>query len=459
MDKHLNHIEVRWKNFKGFKDTGWIKIKPITIILGSNNSGKTSFLAPLLLMNQTINSRDRVSPLILKGDIYDGGNFQEIVKDYDVSKDIYFGYRYHIHETDQKLEEIGSYQPGAFEVSFKVDDKNSEIKLKEKTIYDIHLRKFLSITGTTKNKYKYSGIGSESLTEFEKESITNSEPTNFLFSPNTVLTDLEVTTEDHEEDGKKRRKRKNERFSKGFSQFLSAISFNNSRAKRYLGDLSFIGPIRENPHRIYEITNETYNTVGPKGENMPNLVKKIGDNDKELNSWVKKFGFGDKLELMHHYSNTYSLRFLNNDSNFYTSIANAGFGASQVLPLLVQALVSPKRSITIAEQPEIHLNPKIQCVLAELFVSMAKKGQTVIVETHSEHLLLRLRRLIAEDKMNSEDVAIYFVEKEKNESKIREIKLQENGHINPIDWPKDFLAETLKESIALATEQSKRRKK
>jgi AAA15 family ATPase/GTPase len=45
--------EVRWKNFKGFEDTDWIKIKPITILIGANNSGKTSFLAPILLMNQT----------------------------------------------------------------------------------------------------------------------------------------------------------------------------------------------------------------------------------------------------------------------------------------------------------------------------------------------------------------------------------------------------------------------
>jgi predicted ATPase len=456
MDKHLNYIEVKWKNFKGYKDTGWVKIKPITIILGSNNSGKTNFLAPFLLMNQTINSRDRFSTLILKGDIYDGGNYQEIVKDYVTENEIFFGYRYHIHETDEKLDSIGSYPPGAFEATFKVEHKEGDIKLKQKTLYDIHKRKFLSLTLNSNGKYRYSGIGSDSFNQAEKDSITRSEPINFLFSPNTVLSELEEISED---EGNEKVKRKVSRFTNGFSQFLSAISYNNSRVRKYLGDLSFIGPIREHPHRIYEITNETYNTVGAKGENFPNLIKKLGDDNLELNDWVKKFGFGDRLVLKHHYSNTYSIRFTKDDSDYYTSIANAGFGASQVLPLIVQALVSPPRSITIAEQPEIHLNPSIQCVLAELFVSMAQKGQTVIIETHSEHLLLRLRRLIAEDKINAEDVAIYFVEKNNNESSIREIKLQENGHINPIDWPKDFMGETLKESIALASQQAKRRKK
>tara|TARA_B100000508_G_C11372854_1_gene234574 strand:+ start:40 stop:465 length:426 start_codon:yes stop_codon:yes gene_type:complete len=139
-------------------------------------------------------------------------------------------------------------------------------------------------------------------------------------------------------------------------------------------------------------------------------------------------------------------------------MVNSGFGASQVLPLIVQAIVSRKRSITLAEQPEIHLNPKIQCELADLFTYMAEKGQTIIAETHSEHLLLRLRRLVAEDKLSSDDVAIYFVKSEDRESSIKEIKLQHNGHIKQIDWPKGFFGETLKESMAMASEQAKRKR-
>jgi len=139
--------------------------------------------------------------------------------------------------------------------------------------------------------------------------------------------------------------------------------------------------------------------------------------------------------------------------------SNAGFGASQILPLIVQALVSRRGSITIAEQPEIHLNPKMQCELANLFVAMAEKKQTVIAETHSEHLLLRLRRLVAEEKINSDEIAIYFIEGDGINSSIKPINLQENGQIKSIDWPKDFFGESLKEALAMASEQAKRRKK
>jgi predicted ATPase len=462
MDKHLNYMEVRWKNFKGYKDTGWVKLKPITILIGSNNSGKTNFLAPLLLMSQTINSKDALSPLILSGENYDGGNYQEIVKDYVTENEIYFGYRYHIHDSDGKLKELGSYPPGAFEVTFSVDQKGGEIKLNESRIFDIHSREFMALKLNASGKYKYSGIGNDSITDFEMGAITDNKPVNFLFSSNTILSEFEANPEEKSKkknNDREKPAKKPSRFSKGFSQFLSAVSYNNSRTRRYLGDLSFIGPIRESPRRIYFLSNETYETVGVRGENFANLIKKLGENNDELNTWVKRFGFGDKVELKHHYSNCYSLRFLRDGSTNYTSIANAGFGASQILPLIVQALVSPKRSITIAEQPEIHLNPSIQSVLADLFVSMAARGQTIITETHSEHLLLRLRRLIAQNAIKSENVAIYFVETDGTASTIREIELQKNGHINPIDWPKDFFGESLKESIALASEQAKRNKK
>ena len=446
---HHNYTEVRWKNFKGFADTGWVKIRPITVILGSNNSGKTNFLAPFLLMNQTVNSRDRLSPLILKGTLYDAGNYQEIAREYDVENEIYFGFKYHIHTTKDKLGEIGKYPPGGFDVTFNVESKEAEIRLKAMTIYDLFGRKFLSLSRNKSGSKKFVGIGKDTMTVREKKVISKSEPTNFLFSTNSILSNLES-------DGEKIT-RKIEQFSKGFSRFLSALSFNNASVQKYLGELSFLGPVRDNPHRIYEITNETYNTVGTKGENMPNLLKKIGNGDNELNQWVKRFGFGDKVYLKKLYSNAYSLRFKKNRSKYYTSISNAGFGASQILPLIVQAVVSPSRSITIAEQPEIHLNPKIQCELADLFVEMARKKQTVIVETHSEHLLLRLRRLIAEDKVKAEDVAIYFVESNGIGSTIRPITLQENGQIKSIDWPKDFFGESLKEALIMATEQAKRK--
>ncbi|MCB9168885.1 MAG: DUF3696 domain-containing protein [Flavobacteriales bacterium] len=452
MDKHLDHFEVRWKNFKGFKDTGWVKIKPITIVLGPNNSGKTNFLAPFLLLHQTVNSRDFNSPLILKGSSYDAGNYQEIARNYITENPIQFGYFYHLHESDEELDPVGMDAPGGFEVTFGVDSKLGDVQLRKTTIYDVYRRKYLSLKQLNSGKYSYQGINSQSMTNYEKMSIRQSQPVNFLFSPNIVLPSLERISSKSREDDEM--KRESKQFSEGFSDFLSAISYNNSQVRRYLGGVSFIGPLRDTPKRIYEFTNETYNTVGNKGENTPNILNRIGNDNEELNTWVRRFGFGDKLEVIKHYSNSCSIRFINEMTGYYTTMVNAGFGASQVLPLIVQAIVSPQRSITLAEQPEIHLNPRVQCELADLFVYMAKKRQTIIAETHSEHLLLRLRRLIAQEEIDVDKVAIYFVDMEDGESKIKEIKLYEDGSIRQIDWPEGFFGDTLKEALALASVQA-----
>lgn len=449
MNKNFNY-EVNWKNFKGFKDTGWIKIKPLTVLIGPNNSGKTSFIAPLLLLSQTINSRDSCSALIVKGCVYDGGNIKELLNNYDLRNDLYFGFRYQKLESPKRTPiKVGQYAPGSIEITFGINNETErEIIVKKQIIRDVLNREYVSFTRNNADKYTIGGMNPEKLLENERIAIENSSPVNFLFTPDSIITNLINQPE-----------KNNKRWSHEFSETLKPLSYSTSQITKILGTLSYIGPIRDSPHRVYEVSNESYNTVGHRGENTPNLIKRyINEIGAELNEWVRKFDFGDSLEFKPLYGNLYSIRFREKNKEKYTSIANAGFGASQLLPLIIQALISTEDSITVAEQPEIHLNPKLQCVLADLFAFMATKNKHIIVETHSEHLLLRLRYLIAKKTISADDVAVYFIEKVNGSSKIKEVKIENDGHINPTNWPSDFFGDTLRESLALATEQFKSNK-
>lgn len=445
-----SNYQVRWKNFKGFSDSGWIEIKPITIIIGNNNSGKTSFLAPILLMSQTIISIDGISPLVVSGNTFDGGNIQELINNYDLTKDFSFGFKYIIAKAENKLKKIGDYPPGGVEITFGIDNKaDKELYVKSQKIFDIYSREYLKINRDVFSKYRFTGSTIKGLTNDEKKAIRNATPLNFLFSPNSFLSQLT-----NFESSKNKIN-----FSESFSELLKISAANFSVFREILGKVSYIGPIRDNPKRYYEFKNENYHNVGSKGQNVPDLIKKHEKKIKnQLNYWVKKFEFGDTLEL-HKLSNSIGcLAFRRNGEETYTNIANSGFGASQILPLIIQALVSEPETLTIAEQPEIHLNPKLQGVLAELFSLMIEKKQRILVETHSEHLLLRLRTLIAKGKIKKENIAIYFVEKVGSESKIRPITIDDNGHIPPTEWPNGFFEDTLNESIDLAIAQSETKK-
>ena len=114
---------------------------------------------------------------------------------------------------------------------------------------------------------------------------------------------------------------------------------------------------------------------------------------------------------------------------------------AQVLPVLMQCLLArPDESIVIIEQPELHLHPRLESQLADFFLLCAKQGRQIVVETHSEHLINRLRLRIAEDKSNSvqDMVKILYAEQENDETHFNEALIDSYGGLAN-EWPRDFL--------------------
>ncbi|HSN97305.1 MAG TPA: AAA family ATPase, partial [Candidatus Nanopelagicales bacterium] len=134
------------------------------------------------------------------------------------------------------------------------------------------------------------------------------------------------------------------------------------------------------------------------------------------------------------------------------NLAQVGFGVSQLLPVLVMGLKQPQDAWVLFEQPEIHLHPRLQAELGDFLLSIAGGGKTMFVETHSDHLVNRIRRRIAEDETGtlSRLVQILFVHagtEENPSSYVETLQVDESGVI--VNCPPDFFPEAADEAFAI----------
>ena len=120
------------------------------------------------------------------------------------------------------------------------------------------------------------------------------------------------------------------------------------------------------------------------------------------------------------------------------SIADVGFGVSQVLPVLVALLVADSGQVVYVEQPELHLHPRAQCALARFLADAARRGVRLVVETHSALLLLSVRTLVADGELDPELVKLHWfsLSREDGSTRVSSADLDQDGAYG--DWPEDF---------------------
>ena len=131
---------------------------------------------------------------------------------------------------------------------------------------------------------------------------------------------------------------------------------------------------------------------------------------------------------------------------------NLGVGNSYLAKILIMGLSCKKDNILIIENPEIHLHPKAQSKLSDFFVFLADAGIQVILETHSEHLINKLKYNIYKNKLSQDDAIIYY--KPSIREKFTTIKINNNGHYididnQEIDFPEGFFDSTLSELLEI----------
>ena len=458
---HSQRLAVRWKNFRGFTDSGWILLKPLTILLGANGSGKSSVIEPLLLMKQSMISRTGSSALLTSGEYAESGTYADLVRCHDQTKHVEFDIHWHSHADQDDLEPVGVYEPGGAAFAFQQQRGRDDIDLFSYRVSDIYLRRMISRQLRTDGK-RYTLNVPKSVdddgvvSKAGRRAMRESRPVDFLFKSNRIRrAELEAEADD---DAPRFDLRLEDPMVRLYCQAVDYVMW---ELQDITERIYFLGPLRERPKRVYERLGEMPPDVGTRGEHAPEVIYRWRKNKahlKELHKWLVRFGINDRIDWKDVGPAGFSLH-LDGGQDPPTSFVDAGFGMSQVLPLIVQSLMLPKRSWLITEQPEIHLNPRLQTELADLLVDVANRGSGAIVETHSEHLLLRLRNLVAAGEISSDQVALYFVEREGDRSIVREVPIEDSGRIDPKAWPAGFFEDSLREALSLADNQARARKR
>ncbi|MBE2268303.1 MAG: DUF3696 domain-containing protein [Anaerolinea sp.] len=435
---------MRMKNFKSWADTGDIRLAPITGFYGANSSGKTSLLQMLLLMKQTSTLNDPQTDLYLGNadSLVNLGTFHSIAHKHDVNVEVefaltwdeeYLAYYYVLDGEEDKEVAQNIFAEGRLSFTCQFLETDGQI------VADW----FEYATGedyARVERHDYDGDVSRSMT-------TRGKFSEFHFSidhgrtPDYWQAAVEID------------------LTRPSSEYVHLRTF----LRDQLAQTVYLGPLRATPQRVYVWGGDKPSDVGKTGERMISALLSEQAQGKsgleqKVAEWLKKMG------LIHSFSlrplapgrRDYEIVVKKTPDSAEVLITDIGFGVSQLLPVLVLCYYVPEGSTLILEQPEIHLHPSVQADLADVFIDVIKTRKLqIIFESHSEYLLHRLQRRIAEEVLDQDDTALYFCEVQGEESKLKPLELDEYGNI--ANWPKDFFGDTTGDLVAMTQAEMRRR--
>ena len=450
---------ARIKNFKAWRDTGDIRLAPLTVIFGGNSAGKSSLGHLLLALKQTALLSDRKRALHL-GDpssLIDLGTFVDCLYGHDVNQKLEFSLQWklpsplHVKNTLDPKETYQGDQLALDAVLRAGKATQPEIERIRYTLIQAgkqvlevdHTRGANAVTLRAKPLTLTKAVGRKWPLDPPEKFYRFADATLARFQNAGFLSDFSLETE------------------------------------RMLNALFYLGPLRSHPERIYPWSGEPPPDVGMRGQYAVAALLAAEADGRKLNrgpkqristfasfvaTWMKELG------VIHSFTvkpvaegrKEYEVLIKTHADAPEVKLTDVGFGISQVLPALVEAFYAPPNSTVWMEQPEIHLHPQVQARLADALISAVQAGEggrprnvQLIVESHSEHFLTRLQRRVAEGAIAPSDVAIYFCKRSGKSAELEPLQLDLYGNIE--NWPANFFGDEM-EDVAARTRAAMQRK-
>ncbi len=432
---------IRLQNFKCFADSGEIPLAPLTVIFGRNNTGKSSILRSLLLLRQTLDSPGPGQQLNLSDRHFQGGAYQDIVHQHKIANDVTLHFSLNV-PNDSRVRHV--------EIEFG-SKRQSPPRL---------------------NRLKVGGPGSAQPLEFrrgkgaggpfelwiEGKKIGLERRGGFAFGANLFFPIIGSAPP--------RVGRPNEANARSRKFGEGALT----ELQKIIQGVRAIGAFRQQPKRQYEFQGHSSQALDLAGQSVVDAL--IEDSTRRgkrrnsllpsVNQWLRRIG-RVRVQPLRQISRTrriFEVRLKDTDSGRWANFADVGFGIGQALPVIVEGLRAEPGTTLLIEEPEIHLHPDAQLAMGDFLADLARSGKQVLVETHSENLLLRLRRLIVggrrggrNRRLDPSDVSIIYVDKDREgESHATRLSIDDLGQIK--GWPEGFMEEATEERLQLLKSMS-----
>jgi hypothetical protein len=493
---------IKLENFKAFGIAQEVPLGPITLIYGPNSAGKSSIIQSILLMRQSMQSSTLAdNSIVFSGDDVNLGTYSSALFQHKAENKMLFGFTFVPGRTR-------SIQRPTF-----LRRSSRYVELQLDLARTVSLREQTGEAWITEVKYAV-GDASTSLVHLiripRKPEATDTEEgiavADFQLKgpdsgaallrlaphvryPGGPDADAEAESQPVDEN-LLRIARRMKFFSFGFLPSRPDLSVLgprdnglDERLRRLFGPynpleaikrefvdemvgVSYLGPLRSPPARHYIISGSDKHTVGTRGERMPQLLyRRKKDVIPKINDKLREFDIPYTIDVQSA-GNTLTGDIitiaLSDRNGVIVSPSDVGFGIGQLLPILVEGIVSIGKTICV-EQPEIHLHPRLQAHVADFLIETAKThgsarkatgrptsvsesgGNQWIVETHSESIILRLQTLIKSKSIPADFVSVLYVQPtDRGGSRVLRLRLDEDGDFID-EWPDGFFEESFQE--------------
>lgn len=460
--------QVRLTNFKSFGADARIPLAPLTLVYGANSAGKSSILQSLLLLKQSIGNHR----VVTQGPFTDVGGFAGVVHRH-TSERVGLGFTYgalpswippggtadpallrEVHWTFGDDGVRGTLRATEFrfddlELSFRADDSETSDRLVADIDDVAAVLKGIADGGLL---YPFE-TGNRDRLEAERVVRRLRERNadglalrgdGLLPAPEPLLDWPVVAGLDELE------RSRLQAHTGRLARLAGGIS---TEVRQLLDSVVWLGPLRSAPRRFYDRSSQA--AAPGDGRHVAMFLLDHASAVDQVNEWLERMEVPYTLKVLplstgggvNVVGDLVAIVLTDRRSRVDVTPADVGFGISQILPVIVESLAQ-RESIILVEQPETHLHPRLQARLADLFIEATRasgRGNQLIVETHSEHLILRTQRRIREGLLDPAHVSVVYVDQdEQGRTSARRLRLDDKGDFLD-DWPHGFFDERLDE--------------